>query len=44
MTTPMLGQLMSYNDEGQENFTELAIFGEKLIFFQVGREHSKQIE
>lgn len=25
--TPMLGQLMSHDDEGQKNFTELAVFG-----------------
>lgn len=44
MKTPMLGQLMTYDDESQETFTELAVFGEKLRFFQVGREHSKQME
>lgn len=29
MGTPMLGQLMSQDDEGQKNFTELAVFGKK---------------
>lgn len=44
METPSVVQLMSQEDEGQENITELAGFENRLRAFQVGSEHSKQTE
>lgn len=35
---------MSWDDKGQEDFTELAVFEKKLRVFKVGKEHSKQRE
>lgn len=40
----MMRQLISRDDKGQENITELAAFENRLRAFQVGGEHSEQME